>query len=352
MKLFIPGPVEVRPEILREMSRPPLGHRSAEFTELFTGVTNKLKRLFDTRQHVFISTSSGSGFWEAATLSCVRKRALCCTCGAFSERWADVCEAHGREVVRLGVDYGRPNLAQPLADALKKDHFDAVTYCHNETSTGLRNPLEQVAEVLKDFPDTLLLVDCVSSLAGMPVRFDEWGLDFALASSQKALALPPGLAVALVSDRALERAGEVENRGYYFDLLRFKKYADRGQTVTTPSVSHVYALDRQCDDMLREGMEARFGRHRRMAEFVRSWARERFELFPEEGYESDTVSCIRNTRGISIAGLNEELKRRHDCVISNGYGELKEKTFRIAHMGDLQLSDLQELTGWLDEFVG
>ena len=352
MKLFIPGPVEVRPEILREMARPPLPHRGAEFTALFSGVLAKMKRLLETRQHVFVSTSSGSGFWEAAARSCVRRRVLCCTCGAFSARWADACEQNGKEVVRLAVDDGRPNLPDRVADALRKGGFDAVAYCHNETSTGVANPLMQVAAVVKDFPDVLLLVDCVSSLGGMPVRFDEWGLDVALASSQKAFALPPGLAFALVSDRALARAAEVKDRGYYFDLLAFKKYADRGQTPTTPSIGHIYALDRQLDDMLKEGLEQRFARHREMAELVRRWARERFALFAEPGYESDTVTCVRNTRGLNVAALNDELKRRHDCCISNGYGALREKTFRISHMGDLVPADLEELLGWLDELIG
>ena len=351
MKLFIPGPVEVRPEILNEMSRPPLGHRSPEFSALFGGVLAKLKQVLETEQHVFVSTSSGSGLWEAAARSCIRRKVLCCSCGAFSERWTECCESNGKDVVRLDVDYGKPNLAEAVADALKKEHFDAVTYCHNETSTGVRNPLEDVAAVLKGYPDTLLLVDCVSSMAGMPIKFDEWGLDFALASSQKAFALPPGIAVAMVSEKALALAKDIPNRGYYFDLLNYKKYADKGQTNTTPSIPHIYALDRQCDDLLAEGMENRFARHRAMAERVRGWAREKFALFPEAGCESDTVTCITNTRGISIAGLNAALQEKHDCCISNGYGKLKEATFRISHMGDLQLGDLEELIGWLDELI-
>jgi len=301
--------------------------------------------------HVFVATSSGSGLWEVATRSCIRRKVLCCTCGAFSRRWAEVCRSNGKEVTLLSVEPGRANRAEAVADALKRDHFDAVTYCHNETSTGVRNPLEEVARAVRDHSDALLLVDCVSSLGGMPLDFDGWGLDFALASSQKAFALPPGIALAVVSDRALERAREVPHRGYTTDLLNFKKYADRGQTPTTPSISHIYALDRQCDDMLAEGMDNRFRRHRKMAELVRRWARDRFALFAEEGYESDTVTCIRNTRGLSIARLNEALRTQHDCIISNGYGDLAEKTFRIGHMGDLQAGDIEALLGWLDDLI-
>lgn len=351
MKLFIPGPVEVREEILREMCRPPIGHRSPEFTALFTGVVAKLKKVLHTDNEVFVSTSSGSGFWETAARSCVKNKVLCCTCGAFSEKWAMVCEENGKKVATLESEWGSPNLPEALADALKKDDFDAVTYCHSETSTGMLNPLPQIGEVMKEHPDILLLVDCVSSMVGMPINFEEWGIDFALASCQKAFALPPGVAVAVVSEKALERAEEVDNRGYYFDLVGFKESADKGQTPTTPSISHIYALDRQCDDMLAETMEVRFERHREMADIVRTWARENFELFPEPGYESDTVTCIKNTRGLSIARLNRELLERHDCVISNGYGKLKDQTFRIGHMGDLQPIDIIKLLDWIDEII-
>jgi predicted phosphoserine aminotransferase len=352
MKLFFPGPVEVSPEILKEMSRPPIPHRGSEFTKLFTQITAKLKKTLETSYDVFISTSSGSGFWEMAARSCVRRKMLCCGCGAFSEKWGSVAQANGKEVEFLNVEWGKPNLPETVASALKNGGFDAVTYVHNETSTGMTNPLEKMGQVMRDFPDVLLLVDAVSSMGGIPLKFSEWNVDFALASCQKAFALPPGIAFAVVGPRALERAREIPNRGYYFDLLGFKKNAEKGQTPTTPSISHLYALDKQLDRMQAEGMQNRFGRHHQMAEYVRRWARERFALFPEPGYESDTVTCIRNTRNLVVADLNTELKRRHDCVISNGYDRLKEKTFRISHMGDLQLADLQELTEWIDEIVG
>jgi predicted phosphoserine aminotransferase len=352
MKLFYPGPVEVSPEILAEMARPQIPHRGSEFTALFTRVTDKMKKVLDTNHDVFISTSSGSGLWEAAARCCIRRKVLCCACGAFGERWADVCAANGKEAVTLSVEWGQPNLPEAVDDALRKGDFDAVTYVHNETSTGLANPLGQLGEVMKNHPDVLLLVDAVSSMGGTPIKFEDWQIDVAVASSQKAFALPPGIAFAVVSPRALARAAEIKNRGYYFDLLNFKKNAEKGQTPTTPSIPHIYALDRQLDRMLAEGMEKRFARHRQMAAFVRDWARRRFALFPAEGYESDTVTCIRNTRGISVAALNDELKKRRNCIISNGYAKLKEVTFRIAHMGDLQLADLQQLVTWIDEITG
>ena len=352
MKLFYPGPVEVRPEILREMARPPIPHRGAEFVELFTRISKKLKQVLETKYDVLISTSSGSGFWEAAARSCIRKKVLCCGCGAFSDRWAECCASNGKDVETLNVEWGRPNLPEPLDAALKKGGFDAVTYVHNETSTGLRNPIEQVAEVMKQYPDVMFLVDAVSSMTGMPLKYEEWGIDLALTSCQKAFALPPGIALAVVSGKALDRAKDIPNRGYYFDLVSVKKNADKGQTTTTPSISHLYALDLQLDRMLAEGMENRFKRHHAMGELVRRWAREKWALFPKEGYESDTVTCIANTRGISVSGLNEKLKTLHQCVISNGYAKLKDKTFRIGHMGDITPAEVGELLGWIDEIAG
>lgn len=351
MKLFIPGPVEVRPEILGEMARPPVGHRFPQFEELYADVISKLKRVLYTEQEVFTATCSATGLWEAAVRNCVKKRMLAATCGAFSERWADVGEANGKEVVRLSVEWGRPNLPDAIDDALKKGDYDAFTVVHNATSAGLTNPLPEIAEVLNNYPDVLFMVDAVSSMAGIKIEFDKLGIDFCLAGTQKAFALPPGFAIAAVSEKAMTRAKEVQNRGYYFDLLKWKKYALKNQTLYTPSISHLYALDKQLDDILVEGLENRFQRHAETARYVQRWALERFDIFPEEGYWSNTLTTIKNTRGISIAELNETLLEKHDCVISNGYGKLKEQTFRISHMGDLQLSDLEELLGWIDEII-
>ncbi len=352
MKLFIPGPVEVRPEILKEMARPLIGHRFPQFEELYGAIIPKLKKVLYTEQEVFTGTCSATGMWEAAVRNCVGKRMLAATCGAFSERWADVGEANGKEVVRLSVDWGKPNLPDAIDDALKKSDCDAFTMVHNATSAGLTNPLYEIAEVVKNYPDVMFMVDAVSSMAGIKIEFDKLGIDFCLASTQKAFALPPGFAIAAVSEKAMERAKEMKNRGYYFDLLSWKKYAQKNQTLYTPSISHLYALNKQLDDILAEGMDARFQRHAEMAQYVQRWALENFDIFPEKGYWSNTLTTVKNTRGISVADLNRELLEKHDCIISNGYGKLKEQTFRIAHMGDLQMSDLEELLGWIDEIIG
>lgn len=352
MKLFIPGPIWCREETLQELARQPLGHRSKQFTEIYTAVLSKLQKALNTKSDVHVSTSSGSGVWELAVRNCVRKRALVCECGDFSSKWGDVAEMNGREVVRLSVPHGKAIRGEMIADALKKNDVDAVLYCHNETSTGVTNPIQEAAEVLRGKQDILFLVDAVSSLSGMPIDVDGLGIDICLASVQKAFGIPPGAAVFTASERAYARAKEIPDRGYYFDLLGFRKSAQKGQTVVTPAIPHIYALNFQLDAMLAEGMEKRFARHREMANVVRDWAKKNYALFAEKGFESDTLTCVTNTRNTDISALNKELLRRHDCVISDGYGELKGKTFRIAHMGDMQVSDMRQLLQWIDEIVG
>ena len=350
MRLFIPGPVDVPEDVLRELARPQIGHRSGQFSELHARVVGKLKGLLRTDGRVFLSASSGSGVWELAARNCVRKRAACFGCGAFSEKWGNVCKANGKEVDFFNVEWGRHTPPGMVEDALKKGVYDAATVVHNETSTGLANPLEEIAEVMRDF-DVMFMVDAVSSMGGIRIDVDRLGIDVCLASSQKCLGVPPGLAVFSCSEKAMERARESECRGYYFDLLEFEKRAEKNQTVSTPPIPQIYALDRALDRMFDEGLEKRFARHTEMAGVVRAWAKEHFELFPEEAYASDTVTCIRNTRGTDVNALNRHLLENHDCIISDGYGKLKGETFRIAHMGEMTPEDMRELLSWIDEFL-
>lgn len=350
-KLFIPGPTEVRPEILKEMARPMIGHRMKEFSALLMEVTAKVQKLLYTKNYVFMSTSSSTGMMEGAVRNCVAKRCLNCICGAFSQRWHEITLANGKEADPLEVEWGLANLPEAIDEKLKTGKYDAITVVHNESSTGVMNPLYEIAEVMKKYPDVIFMVDAVSSMAGVKIEVDKLGIDVILAGVQKCFALPPGLTVVAVSEKALKKAEQVKNRGYYFDFLTFKRYLDeRQQTPATPSISHLYALNKQMDDIFAEGLENRFARHKAMADYVREWARENFALFAQPGYESNTLTAIRNTRGISVAALNEELGRR-GAAISNGYGKLKEKTFRIAHMGDIQLSDIKELLSQIDEII-
>jgi aspartate aminotransferase-like enzyme len=223
---------------------------------------------------------------------------------------------------------------------------------HNETSTGMQNPVKEVAEAVRAVaPDTLILVDAVSSLSGAKIEMDAWGLDMVLTSSQKAIALPPGLALAAVSDRALEKAKSVENRGWYFDLLLLEKHRLKDSSPATPAMSLIFALDRQLDRILAEGLENRFARHSAMAKRVQEWADAHdLSMYAPEGYRSQTVTTVKNERDIDLSDLNTFLKQR-GMRIANGYGPLKNITFRIAHMGEIQMSDIDTLLAAMEEYL-
>jgi predicted phosphoserine aminotransferase len=362
IKLFIPGPVEVRRPILEAQAQWMIGHRGKPFETLFARIQPKLRQVFFTQSRVFISTSSGTGLWEAAARNCVSDDpaggVLATVCGAFSERWADVFERNGKATTWLRVPEGQAIKPEMVREALlaraaepDKRPFEAIAIVHNETSCGVMNPLAEIVSVVKALsPQTLILVDAVSSLGGVKIDFDVLGLDVLLTSSQKCFGLPPGLAFAAVSDRALAKAATVKNRGYYFDFVELEKFLHKNHTPATPAISLMFALDRQLDDMLAEGLEERFARHARMAQRVREWARQRFALFAEPGYESDTVTCVANTRNIDVGALNAFLAA-HGMHISDGYGALKGKTFRIAHMADTTEEEIQALLDAIDAFL-
>jgi len=353
-RLFIPGPVKVDDDVLQQFSLPTLGHRLAEYTQLHGDTVEMLKKIFFTGQNVFLSTSSASGIWEAAIRNCVDfdETVLCTMCGAFSDKWASVVKSCGRKVEELKVEWGRPVTAELVDEKLSTGKYAAITMVYNETSTGLTNPVYEISEMMKEkYPDVLVFVDSVSAMVGLPLHFDKLGWDVTFASVQKAFALPPGLAVALVSNRALEKSKDVPNRGYYFDFQNFAKAAAKNQTPATPAIPHIVGLNYQCKKLVNEGIENVWARHREMGDFVRGWAKDNFDLFCEEKYASNTLTTIKNTKRIDVAGTINALQEKHNTVFGNGYGDLKEKTFRIAHMGDISMADLKELLGWIDEEI-
>ncbi len=357
-KLFIPGPTEVRKEILDELSNPQIGHRTQEFKDLFSSLKPGLKKLFFTENDVLISTSSGSGFWEASIRSCVNKRVLHAVNGSFSKKWSKLSSDCGREVKVIDYEWGQAVKASDVDKELSSGDYEAFCMVHNETSTGVMSDLSAISEVMKKYPDVLFFVDAVSSLAGIKVEVDKLGIDICLASSQKALALPAGIAVASVSAKAYKKAETVSGRGYYFDILTLKKMYDKDQTPYTPSIPHLYALKKQLSRIEEEGLENRFARHKEMADYVRNWAKEKgFGMFPEEGACSDTVSCMVNLRKLDFKEIKKDMATK-GYSIDSGYRKLNEKldsegkpnTFRIAHMGDLTLDEIKELTSKLEKY--
>lgn len=350
-KLFIPGPTEVRQDILDAQAQPLIGHRMKEMTQLYTGIIGKLGELLETKNFIMVLTASGTAVMEGAIRNCVQNDVLCCVNGAFSERWHKIAKACDKNADAITIDWGKAIKPEMVEEKLKAKKYEAITVCQNETSTGVRNPLEDIATVVKNYPDTLLLVDTVSSLMGDKIEIEKWGIDLCVSSSQKAFALPPGLAPSVISDRALKKSETVTGRGHYCDFPGIKAYYEKkGQTPSTPAVTLMYALDKQLDKMKQEGMDNRYKRHRNMAQYVQNWGTKYFSLFAEPGYESVTVSCMNNTRKISVADLNKELGAR-GFAISNGYGKLKELAFRIAHMGDLTLDEIKEVITNINEIL-
>jgi aspartate aminotransferase-like enzyme len=351
-KLFIPGPVEVHPDILKAMSAPMIGHRSSEYSALQKRVTEKVQKLANTSNPILFSASSGSGLMEGAIRCCTARHAIVFSVGTFGNRWFEIAQGNGVPADKHEVEWGEGLTADMIDQQLSTGKYDCATLTHSETSTGVMNHLEEFAPVFRRYPDVVWCIDAVSSFGGVKIDIDALGVDVMVTSSQKCLGLPPGLSLATFSAKAEKRAQAVKNRGYYFDLLQLLQFIREKnfQYPSTMSISHLFALDVQMDRIMKEGFDARFNRHAKMAKRVQEWARKYFALYPVERYLSKTVTCIKNTRGISVADLNKELGKRN-LSLSNGYGKLKEQTFRIAHMGDLQMSDIDELLGAIEEIL-
>jgi aspartate aminotransferase-like enzyme len=349
--LFIPGPVEVDEELRKIMARPLVGHRSPVFVAEVKAVCKKLKDIFLTKATTLFENAPATALMEAGIRNLVKHNILHLTCGAFSERWAKISESCGREVDTIATRWGQASDPGVLRDKLRHadEPYEAVAITHNETSTGVINPLPQLAEVIREeSPDTLILVDVVSSLAGAEVRFDDWGLDLAFAGTQKCLALPPGLCVYAVSDRALEKSESVEQRGWLLDFHRAKAGLAEGKTVATPCVPLVFALNRQLDRIAAEGLEPRWERHIEMRNVTVSWARQhKFEFFVEEPFRSPTVTCLRASDR-DVVALAEQAAAA-GFAMDKGYGKLKGLTFRIGHMGDHTVAGLRELFAVLEQ---
>ena len=352
-RLFIPGPVEVRPDVLEKMALPMIGHRSQDASNLQRRITEKLQHLFYTREAILLSTSSGSGLMEGAIRSCTARRAACFSAGAFGKRWYDMAQSNGVAADLHEVEWGQAVTPARVDEVLATGKYDLMTITHNETSTGLMNPVEEIAAVWKKYPEVIVCLDAVSSMGGTKIEVDQLGVDICITSTQKALGLPPGMAICSFSQKAIERAKQVPERGYYLDLLSLYEYIMKKdhQYPSTPSLAHMYALDYQLDNIMKEGLEERFARHIEMAECVRDWARKNFALFPDGRYLSNTLTTIKNTRAIDVGALNRELGER-GFQISNGYGKLKDATFRIAHMADCTIQDVEELLYNIDDILG
>ncbi len=354
VKLHIPGPVEVSEKTYQAFCAPMIGHRGQGYKDLVAKIQPQLQQLLATKQLVYLSTSSAWGVMEGAIRNLVAKKVLNCMCGAFSDKWLDVAKRCGKAAEGLQVDWGSPIRAEQVDAKLATGQFDALTLIHNETSTGTMSPLAEIAALKKKYPEVMFIVDSVSSMTALPLKFDELGIDVLLAGTQKAFALPPGFAVFVCSPAALAKAATMKDRGYYFDFIEFQKNAEQSMTPSTPSISHTYALSAKLDEFFAEGLDNRYARHRKTNQMTRDWAAKHgFTLFPEQGFESITLTCVNNGakpggRTVDVAKL-QKLVKEQGFLIDGGYGKIKGTTFRLSNMGDETEATMNQLYAALDK---
>ncbi len=353
LKLFTPGPVYVPKRILDEMAKPNDTHRSIPYREMHQLVEEGLKKVLYTSNECLIFTSSATGIMEACVRNLLKddEKGLFLSIGAFGDRWHKIGVVNGKNSIKEGVEWGNAIKEGLVNEVFNKDHYDVVFVQANETSTGVYNPLEEIVPIMKDH-NALVCVDATSSMAGVKLEVDKLGIDVCLASVQKCFTIPPGLAVCSISQAAIDKAKEVNNRGYYFDFLELLKKNKVHETPNTPPIPQIRALAAQLDYILnQEGLENRFERHSQLGEFTRRWAIERgFEMFSEKGYESNTVTTIKNNIEIDISKMVSTLMDRGYKIV-NGYGDLKNKTFRIGHMGEITLKELQKMLEVLTDII-
>ncbi len=352
-RLFIPGPVEVRPELLKAVASPQVGHRTKAYSDIHSATIPMLKKILYTNQEVLLFTCSATGVMEGSIRNLCQKKVLNTVNGSFSGRWYQIAGINGFAADKLEVPWGQAVKPEAVDKALATGQYDVFCAVFNETSTGVRAPLEEYAEVLKKYPDVMFCVDAVSGMAGDKIECDKLGLDVCLAGTQKCWGLPTGMCVTMVSNKAMAKAATAKAPGYYVNFVDAKKFNDKHQTPHTPAIPILFGLHAQCESILNgEGLDNRWKRHLDMQKLTHKWVKDSgFELFPEKGYESVTLSCIKKPEGFDFKTLNGELSKRHHCIISNGYGDIKEQTFRIAHMADTTIDEMKQLFKWIDAIL-
>jgi len=352
MKLFTVGPVACYPEVLQEMKRQMFSHRSEEYKKLHRETVEFLQKFMETENQVFLFSSTGTGFMEGSVRNCVEKKMLCCINGDFGKRFAEVAISNGKMIETIEPPLGEPITPDLLDDKLSKcPDVEAVAITHNETSTGLINPLQKLADVVKKH-GKLLFVDAVSSMGGTEIKVDKWGLDVCFASSQKCFGVPPGLGMGSVSEEALKRSEVAKNKGWYFDFKLWERYQrDAGTPVTSviPQIAGLNRILKLIDSW--GGKEKYFNlykeRNRRIREGIQKLG---LTLFPKEGYESPTVNCINAPSNISGPKIYQKMREK-EFELAQGYGSVKDVTFRIGNMGYIEFEDIESMLRALREVL-
>ena len=352
LKLFTVGPVACYPEVLEVMSMQMVSHRSEEYKNLHAETVQMLQRFLETKNEVFLFSSTGSGFMEASVRNCVNKKMLCCICGSFGERYAEVATANGKQVEKLEVPLGQPILPDLLDKKLSETpDVEAVAITHNETSIGLINPLKQLAEVTKKHCK-LLFVDAVSSMGGTEIKVDRWGLDVCFSSSQKCFGVPPGLGIGSVSIEALKKSETAENKGWYFDFKVWEKHQKKKGTPVTSVIPQIAGLNRILKIIESKGGKQWFfdlyaERNRRIREGVKKLG---LTMFPKSGYESPTVNCVNAPAGIDGVKIYD-MMRGEGVELAKGYGSVQNLTFRIGNMGYIESADIESMLKALESVL-
>ena len=356
MNLRIPGPIPVPPDILEDMSRPMINHRGPEYKDLLLSATDRLKRVFETEGDVWIITGSGTAAMEAAVVNTLSPgdKMINATIGVFGNRFTDIASAFGAEVITLDFPFGEV-IDLDVLRACLNDNPDvkAVTVTHNETSTGVTNDLQAVAEVVKGEYDKLILVDGISSVASIPMSADAWDLDVVATASQKGWMLPPGFAFMSFNERAWAAHAESTMPKFYLDVAQYKKYYEIGQPPYTPAVSVMFALDTALDQLLAEGMGSVFERHASIGQFTRNGIKSLgLQLFArEESYASNTVTAVSIPDGVDATALVGKLRTEHDVIVSGGQASLAGQIFRIGHMGKTTENDIQDTLNAIEDVL-
>lgn len=341
--VFAPGPTPVPPEVLLAMAQPIIHHRAPEFASIFGEVREDLKWLFQTRNDVLMLASSGTGGMEGSVSNFLSPgdKALVINGGKFGERWGKIGKTFGVQVIEIKVEWGQSVDPQAVADALKNDPAIKAVYMQaSETSTGVAHDAKAIAEIVKDYEETILVVDAITALGVIDIKTDEWGLDVVITGSQKALMLPPGMAFVSVSEKAWKLADKAKNASFYFNFKKEREAQTKNQTAYTPAVSMVFGLKEVLRMLKAEGLEAVFARQARMAQATREGLKAAGLTIYPKGTPSDALTAINAPDGVDGQAIYKNLRVQYGITAAGGQDQLKGKIFRLSHMGYIDTFDV------------
>ena len=351
-KLFIPGPTHVPKSVMKVLSTPQIGHRTEEISELIEFIVKGIQKVLYTNNNIYLVSHAATGLWEMGLRNSVDKGVLHCDNGAFSSKWGKVSQACGYNNKIIEDEWGRGIKVDDVDKHLSTGNYNVLAMVHNETSTGVMSNLEEISDLLSSkYPDVIWLVDAVSSMAGVKIEVDRLGIDFILASTQKAWGLPAGFSICAVSDKITKKSETLDNKGYFLDLAVYEKYYKKFQTPSTPSIPHLFGLKHIINIIEKEGLENRWARHLEMRNHAIDWALDKGQgLFAENGCQSHTITCIKNIQNWDVNKIYNNLLLR-GFRMDRGYGQLRGKAFRIAHMGNIYMKDLVEYLTELEKGI-